>query len=170
MSSCSHSHISDTTLTSNDTKLKQSGTSTYTHTMYVYTCTYFDFHFPLATQMWCLARYLPLMVGDLVSNADEQWNHYLKLLEIIDYTFAPVITADKSAYIGMLIEDFLEDFCQLYPDRWLIPKMHYMVHIPSWILKYAHQMERRGALNNGPKRLPNIFESLCSLCRFFPWY
>lgn len=67
------------------------------------------------------------MVGDLVSDGDEQWNHYLKLLEIIDYTVAPAITADKSVYIGMLIKGFLEKFHQLFPDRQLIPKMHYMV-------------------------------------------
>jgi len=88
--------------------------------------------------MWCLAQYLPLMIADLVPNNNEHWIHYLKLLEIIDYTFAPVITPDKAAYIQMLVEDFLAEFCDLYPHRRLIPKMHYLVHISSWILKYVH--------------------------------
>ncbi len=93
----------------------------------------------IASQMWCFARFLPLVIGDLVPDDDEHWCHYAKLLEIIDYVFAPVITPDKASYIGMLIEDFLEEFRELYPERRLIPKMHYMVHIPSWILKYVHE-------------------------------
>ena len=83
--------------------------------------------------MWCLARFLPLIIGDKVPEEDEYWMHFLKLLDIVDYVFAPLTTPDKAAYIAVLMEDFLTEFSSLYPDRSLTPKMHYMIHIPSWI-------------------------------------
>lgn len=55
------------------------------------------------------------------------------LLDIVDELFAPVTTSEKADYVGMLIEDFLETFKDLYPARLLTPKMHYMIHMPSWM-------------------------------------
>ena len=81
--------------------------------------------------MWCFARILPLLIGDKILE-DERWNNFLLLLNIMDYTFAPRIMPSKCSYLGMLIEDYLTDFKELY-ERRLIPKMHYMVHTPMWI-------------------------------------
>ena len=84
-----------------------------------------------ATQMWCLGRrFLPL----LIEPDNPYWENYLILLGAMDHLFGHVTTADKADYImSMLVEDFLYEFCKLYPDRRLIPKMHYMVHLGSWI-------------------------------------
>ena len=38
--------------------------------------------------------------------------------------FAPVTTAEQMDYVSMLIEDFLEEFKDLYPERPITPKMH----------------------------------------------
>ena len=54
----------------------------------------------------------------------------------MEYTFSPVTTVDKTAYLEFLIEDFLSDFIELYPDRPLVP-MHYLVHVPMWIRRYV---------------------------------
>lgn len=83
--------------------------------------------------MWCLGRLLPLLIGQLVPEEDRLWENYLTLLSIMDYAFAPVTTADKADYMAMLVEDFLVEFCVLYPERRLIPKMHYMIHLPTWM-------------------------------------
>ena len=91
-----------------------------------------------ATQMWCLGRFLPLLIGHLVPEGDIFWDNFLMLLTIMDYVFAPVTSADKADYVGMLVEDFLTDFKDLYPERRLIPKMHYMIHLPSWMKKYVY--------------------------------
>ena len=56
----------------------------------------------------------------------------------MEYTFAPVITTDKLDYLQMLIQDFLIEFTQLYPDRPLTPKMHYLVHMPSWMKRLVY--------------------------------
>lgn len=59
------------------------------------------------------------------------------LLTIMDHVFAPTTTADKADYVGMMVEDYLEEFCRLYPDRRLIPKMHIMIHLPSWMKRWV---------------------------------
>ena len=53
-------------------------------------------------------------------------------MDIMDYVFSPVTTADKADYVAMLVEDFNG----LYPERRLIPKMHYMIHLSSWMKWY----------------------------------
>ena len=55
----------------------------------------------------------------------------------MEYIFAPVITTDKLDYLQMLIQDFLTEFTRLYPERPLTPKMHYLVHMPSWMKRLA---------------------------------
>lgn len=86
----------------------------------------------VATQAWCFARFFPLLVGDKVPEENDRWSNYLLLLKIMELTFAPVITTDQTIYLEMLIEEFLIGFRNLYPGRPIIPKMHYLVHVPSW--------------------------------------
>lgn len=86
----------------------------------------------LASQAWCLGRFLPLLVGDLVSDDNNHWHNYLKLLKIMEYTFAPVTAVGKLDYLQILIEEYLGEFTELYPSRPLTPKKHYLIHIPTW--------------------------------------
>ena len=88
-----------------------------------------------ADQMWCLARLLPLMIGDIVPADDEQWQNFLLLLTITDYVFAPVATPDIVSFLHDTIRNHHEKFSLLYPESSIIPKFHYMIHIPEWILK-----------------------------------
>lgn len=78
-----------------------------------------------------------MLIGDLVPEENEHWENFLQLVTIVDYVFAPVTSTTLATYIGTLIEDYLVEFCRLYPERPLTPKMHYIVHIPSWMKKYA---------------------------------
>lgn len=93
-----------------------------------------------ASQMWCLGRFLPLIVGDLIPTEETHWDNYIILLDIVDEIFAPVTTPDRVDYIAMLVEDFLDGFKKLYPSRPLTPKMHYMVHM-------SVVMDRKGFLS-----------------------
>ena len=76
--------------------------------------------------MWCLGRYLPLIIGDKIPTDNIYWKNYLSHLEIMDEVFAPMTSLERCDYLAMLIEDFLVDFKALYPGRPLTPKMHYM--------------------------------------------
>lgn len=90
-----------------------------------------------ASQTWCLARYLPLLIGDLVPEKDANWEHYLHLMEMVDYILAPVTTMANIEYLRILIEDYLVEFRMLYPDSHLTPKCHYLIHVPSWMSKWV---------------------------------
>lgn len=92
-------------------------------------------HLYTATQMWCLARLLPLMIGKEISVSDDYWSNYLVLLEILDYVFAPTLTCEAVSHLKMLIEDHHKTFKDLYPTSPIIPKMHYIVHYPELILR-----------------------------------
>ena len=87
--------------------------------------------------MWCLGRFLPLIVGDLVPNEGLYWDNYIMLLDIVDEIFAPVTSSDRADYVGMIVEDFLDGFKKLYPSRPRTPKIHFMVHMSSLMKKFA---------------------------------
>ena len=91
--------------------------------------------YSLASQAWCLGRYLPFIVGDLIFGDNEYWQNYLELLKIMELIFAPVTSEDKLDYLQLLIQDYLTNFVHLYPERPLVPKMHYLIHMPSWMKK-----------------------------------
>lgn len=86
--------------------------------------------------MWLLARILPLLVGDFLDEEEDQhWQLYLQLMDIIDLIFCPKASHDHAAYVATLIGDHHSTFCQLYSGRSIIPKMHYMVHMPKLMIK-----------------------------------
>ena len=74
-----------------------------------------------------------MLLGDVIGECDENWEHYLQLLSIMDYVFATSTSSDIAEYIRGMIEDYLQTWKELYPDRSIIPKMHYMVHLPTWM-------------------------------------
>jgi len=80
--------------------------------------------------MWCLARFLPLILGANVPETDEKWQLFLQMLEITDIIFSPVTSPNQSANLALLIEEHHLAFKRLYPNCSIIPKMHYVVHYP----------------------------------------
>ncbi len=88
-----------------------------------------------ASQAWTVARLLPFMVGSMVSADDPQWCNFLLMLEIADYLLAPEITEEEVAYVKMRIQEHHDTFVELYPEASVIPKMHYIVHMPRLILE-----------------------------------
>ena len=79
----------------------------------------------------------PLMIGEQIPRDHPNWMNFLLLLTIMDITFAPVTTADVITYLREVINDHHTGFQELYPDSPITPKMHYMIHIPEWMLKYT---------------------------------
>ena len=75
------------------------------------------------------------MVGDKIDQADRNCKNLLLLLTIVDYTFAPVLSASMIAYLKEMIHDHHTTFWEIYPSSPIIPKMHYMVHYSKWMAK-----------------------------------
>ena len=92
----------------------------------------------IASRMWCLARLLPVMIGEFVPENDERWKLFLTLLTIVDYVFAPRTNEHIASYMAVLIKDHHEEFKRLYPNRLITPKLHNMIHIPKWMERYMY--------------------------------
>ena len=85
--------------------------------------------------MWCLARLLPLMIGEFIPEDDDRWELFTTFLSIVDYVLAPTTNEDIIEYLRKLIEDHHSRFCELYPHCSIISKQHYMIHFPDWMRK-----------------------------------
>ena len=70
----------------------------------------------MASQTWYLGRFLPFLIGDLIPNGNEHYENYLQLMQIMDYIFAPSTNKGIIAYHRILIEHFLTDFHEPYPE------------------------------------------------------
>ena len=85
--------------------------------------------------MWTLARNLPVMIGDLIPQGDVYWETFLTLLDILDICMAQVVSDDMASHLNLLIRDHHEAYTDIYPEKSLLPKQHYMVHYPYWMRK-----------------------------------
>lgn len=81
-----------------------------------------------AVQNWCLLRVLPLLVGDRIQNPTENsvWKLILLLREIVVHVCSPSITPDQVAYLGVLIEEYIQSRVELFPEFCLKPKHYYL--------------------------------------------
>ena len=84
----------------------------------------------IASQMNLLGHILPLVIGYFVPEDDEHWQLFLRLMDIVDLLLSPNTSDDHASYVAALISEHHHDFLRLYPDKSIIPKMHFMVHMP----------------------------------------
>lgn len=80
-------------------------------------------------QTLCLVRNIPLLFDDIVPEGNQNWLLLLVLLQIINI----VLSLGMTVLLKHLIMEHHELFKELYPDRKLIPKHHFMIHYPSCI-------------------------------------
>ncbi|XP_028416232.1 uncharacterized protein LOC114540154 [Dendronephthya gigantea] len=88
-----------------------------------------------ANEMWCLGLFLPLLVGEFIDEDDDHWTAYCTLLEIVRIVFSPLVSKQQIPYLQVLIQNHHESFKALYPHASIIPKMHYMIHMPRTMLR-----------------------------------
>lgn len=70
----------------------------------------------LASQMWTLGRYLPMMIGSKISTDDEHWRCYCNLVNITQYLFAPRLEENDLAILQMLIQSHHETCIRLQSE------------------------------------------------------
>lgn len=88
-----------------------------------------------AAQMWTLMRHIGLLIGDLVPEGNDYWELLLTLCDCMDIIFSPALTTGDCVFMRQLISDHHELFQELFPDRHLKPKHHFMLHYPQAALK-----------------------------------
>lgn len=86
-----------------------------------------------ASQMWCLIRILPLLIGDKIPANNNYWHLYLLILNILDIVMAPRISISKTFLLQEMIHEHHNLFLSLFPERRLTPKQHFLVHYPRII-------------------------------------
>lgn len=83
-----------------------------------------------ASEMLCFTRYFGLFVGDLIPVADEGWQLYLNLREIIDIIFSRSVSEQKINILKVLVEEHHRLYLSSTFKSYLRPKHHHMVHYP----------------------------------------
>jgi len=73
-----------------------------------------------------------------VPEDDEYWMLFLQLMDIVDLLFAPRVSADYAIFLSTLISDHHVEFQTLYPDASVLPKFHFMIHMPRLMKKYVN--------------------------------
>lgn len=121
-----------------------------------------------ASEMWCFLRNLPLLIGGLIPRDQPHWRLLLMLLDITDIVFAPAITENLSNFLSHLVEEHHCYFKELFPDRQLLPKHHFLVHYPRCLkmsgppVRYwSMRFEGRHQIFKDMARATNCFKNLC---------
>lgn len=81
--------------------------------------------------MLVLLKIMPFLIDSV---ADSEYIKLLfELLRIVKILFSPIIALTTLQKMKLLIEEHLKHFKQLFPDVNIIPKQHYLLHLPSQI-------------------------------------
>ena len=89
-----------------------------------------------ASKMWLLASILPMILAKYVDKNSTPWQCLSSLLEIMGMAFSEKISTESVMYLKTAIKEHLSLFKNEYGAR-LIPKQHYLVHLPSQVLKFG---------------------------------
>ena len=84
---------------------------------------------------FCLT--LPFLISQKVNQHNFHWRNILSLIQILVLALSPYCLRETATLLRLLIAAHLTEFCRLYPRESVIPKMHYMVHLPKQLLTYG---------------------------------
>jgi len=90
-----------------------------------------------AGRMWCLLRLFPLMVAHKIPVGDKYWQFFLQLKDIVELVFAPRLAVGHILMLQTKVQDHLHLYCELFPDKLLKPKQHYMLHYANCMFMFG---------------------------------
>ena len=90
-----------------------------------------------ASQVWCLLRLFPLLVGHAVDEEDPAWEVVLALVEMVDTIMSPVLSHATIAFMNDKIQHFYSVRKQVFPEMLLKPKDHFTLHYPEMARKFG---------------------------------
>jgi hypothetical protein len=77
------------------------------------------------------------MLGSKVPVSNPQWQVLLLLFDCLDVIFAPIVTEGLVDMLTYLIEDHHAHFLSSFPSQKLLPKHHFLVHYPEFLMKFG---------------------------------
>jgi len=90
-----------------------------------------------SSQMWCLIMHLPILIGSLVPVSDERWLNLLRLQQIVILCMSHRTSLLTVAQLEHVISVHNYMFRKLYPSVSYIPKLHFLVHLPTQISRFG---------------------------------
>ena len=81
-----------------------------------------------ALQARLFLRLLPFFKG-----FSQEYTFLTELIHIVQVIYSPVISTKTIQDLKFLIENHLKKFKELFPDKNVIPKQHYLIHTPEMI-------------------------------------
>ena len=115
-----------------------------------------------ASQMQCLAVYVPIIIADKVPENCELWELYTQILEIYKIVVAPSISIDGTYYLQSKIKEHHQLFLKLFPDGHLIPKQHFLLHYPRAIRRLGPLGQFSSMRHEGKHRPLKQWVKMCN--------
>ena len=89
-----------------------------------------------ASRMWLLSQILPFILEPYLDMSSPHWKCFVSILEIMAISFCTSITHASILYLKSIVKEHLTQFKEIYTAN-IIPKQHYLVHLPSQMLKFG---------------------------------
>lgn len=86
-----------------------------------------------AHENWSLLRLLPFLIGPKIPEHDPAWQILLDLKQIVELAVAPIHNSKSIAYLESKISDHRQRYKEVFPNKRLLPKHHYIEHYPQLI-------------------------------------
>ena len=122
-----------------------------------------------AAEAWTLLRNLPLMIGAKVPRDDPHWRLIILLCDCCAIIFAPEITESMAHYLAELLNEHHTLFKELYPDKNLLPKHHFILHYPEFLIKFGplcrYWCMRFEAKHRFGKELSAVVRNFKNICK-----
>jgi hypothetical protein len=90
-----------------------------------------------AAAVLTLVHTLPFVLGPKVSDDDDNWLNFCRLIQIVILSTSTFCTTETAFNLRILIAEYLTNYQSLYPAATFIPKMHYLIHFPAQMLAFG---------------------------------
>ena len=90
-----------------------------------------------SASLMTLCLILPYIIHSKIPDDNVVWTNFLRLMQITLLATSPVCKRETASRLAQLILDHHRNFLILFPDASVIPKMHYLIHLPSQMLMYG---------------------------------
>lgn len=82
-------------------------------------------------------RLLPLIIGFKEPESEPAWHLIMDLKDIVELVVYPFHTHDTIRYLDTKISEHRHRYLQVFPEKKLLPKHHFLEHYPQLIQAFG---------------------------------